>query len=356
MKEGKLERLCYLTVVIIGGALILFLFFRHVFGVILPFLIAWAMAFATRPVAEAVAKGRERVKRVLRAILALLFSLLVIGVIFLICFVLCSELWRLLSGLGEGDALRDFFEKLLGGGLFGGIFDTLGERVADVFYELLISLATRLGSIVTSWVGAVPKILLFIVITVISSVYFALDLERVNATVKKILPKAVSAWLSDLRRGAFRTGVRYLRSYLILMMLTFIIMLVGLMLLGRPYAVLLAFVIAIADVLPVIGVGSILIPWGIYEIAFGTSGVGIGLIILMVVYELLRQFLEPKIIGKSLGVHPLLTLVTLYVGYSLFGFVGLLLVPVVSVVANVILEKKNAAEVGEGEVSEHNGA
>ncbi|MBR7117666.1 MAG: AI-2E family transporter [Clostridia bacterium] len=356
MQNGKLERLCCLTVVIIGGALILFLFFKHLFGVILPFLIAWAMAFATRPVAEALARGSKRGKRILRAILALLFSLLVIGVIFLICFVLCSELWRLLSGLGEGDALRDFFDKLLGGGLFGGIFDKLGERVADVFYELLISLAAKLGSVVTSWVGAVPKILLFILITVIASVYFALDLERVNGAVKKILPEAVYGWLSELKRGAFRTGVRYLRSYLILMMLTFIIMLVGLMLLGRPYAVLLAFIIAIADVLPVIGVGSILIPWGIYEIAFGADGIGIGLIILMAVYELIRQFLEPKIVGKNLGVHPLLTLVTLYVGYSLFGFVGLLLVPVVSVIVNVTLEKKNSAEVGKREVSEHNGA
>ena len=352
MEERKIRIAAYIVALIIGGGALLFLFFKHLFLVVLPFLLAWALAFAVRPIAESIGKKIKIPKRVLRAILAVLISLTVIGIVGLLVWAISAELWRLLSGLGSGNALRELVDRITSAGIINKFFDTFGDRLGDVFYELLISVATALGKAITSWVGAVPKILLFILITVIASVYFALDLEGVNLAVSRIAPPSVYRFLKGIKNGAFSVGVRYLRSYLILMLMTFVIMLVGLLVLGRPYALLLAFVISALDVLPVIGVGTVLIPWGLYELAFGEVSVGIGLIILFFAYELIRQLAEPKIIGKHLGIHPLLSLLMLYVGYSLFGIVGILFVPAAVVLINVTLSKNDTAEVEEGTVTE----
>ena len=93
---------------------------------------------------------------------------------------------------------------------------------------------------------------------------------------------------------------------------------------------------ALLDALPLIGVGTLLVPWSIYQFIFGDVRVGVGLLVLFGVHEILRQITEPKIIGKSLGIHPVLSLILLYVGYSIFGFFGLLLIPIAAVVVNTI--------------------
>jgi predicted PurR-regulated permease PerM len=94
-----------------------------------------------------------------------------------------------------------------------------------------------------------------------------------------------------------------------------------------PYAVLLAAFIALLDLLPIIGVGTLLIPWGIIAAATGNLALGVGLLALHAVIILIRQFLEPKLLGKQLGMHPLLALLATYAGLKLFGFWGLMLLP-----------------------------
>jgi predicted PurR-regulated permease PerM len=330
---------------ILGGGALIYLFFRYLFLLVLPFLIAWGIAFMTRGIADRINKKTGFPRRALRVILALLTSLSLIGAVSLVTWLLAAELWRLLSGFGDGAGIRGLIERITDGGMFGSIFDAFGDRIADVFYEFAVSIASSLGQIVSGWLGAVPKIFLFILVTVIASAYFASDLDRINAFITRLLPKRVISWLSFFRRGFFCAGVGYVRSYLTLMALTFGIMLVGLMILGEEYSLLLAFIIAFADLLPVIGVGTVLIPWSIYEIAVGNNSRGVGLLVLFGVYEIVRQLLEPKIVGKSLGVHPLLSLVLIYLAYSLFGFGGILIVPIAIVLIKIWFGKKYSAEV-----------
>lgn len=356
MDERRIRLGAYITVLVLGIGAALYLFFKHVALALLPFLIAWAVAFATRPASEAISKKIKIPKRALRGIFAALAAVGFIGAVCLLVWALASELWRLLGGLGDGEVLRELVDGISSLGIIGELFNSFGDRLADVFYELLVSVATSLGGAVTGMLGAVPKLLLFIIITVIASVYFALDLEKINAAAFSLLPSGVCRWLSNFRRGFFKIGLKYLRSYLLLMLLTFAIMLVGLLILGRPYALLLAFVIAALDILPVLGVGTVLLPWGIYELALGDSRIGIGLFILFAVYELLRQLAEPRILGRQLGVHPILTLLLVYVCYTVFGFAGILLVPITVVLANVTLSKNNSAKVGESTASEHDRA
>ena len=131
--------------------------------------------------------------------------------------------------------------------------------------------------------------------------------------------------------GFFSVFLKYMRSYLLLLVITFAEMAVGLFLIRAPYPLVMALIIAALDLLPVIGVGVVLIPWGVWSFAVGKTPFGIGLLVLFAFHTVFRQIIEPKIVGKNLGVHPLLTLLFIYVGYSVFGIAGLLLVPVLTV-------------------------
>ena len=115
---------------------------------------------------------------------------------------------------------------------------------------------------------------------------------------------------------------------------------------GVKYAVLFAFIVALLDALPLIGVGTVLVPWSIYQLMFGNVRLGIGLIILFVAHEVIRQFIEPKIVGKNLGIHPVLSLILLYSGYILFGFYGLIFIPLLSVIIDILLNKNDTSKVG----------
>ena len=88
-----------------------------------------------------------------------------------------------------------------------------------------------------------------------------------------------------------------------------------------------------------------LVPWSILSFLMGNAARGVGLLVLLGAHEIMRQIAEPRILGKSLGVHPLVTLMLLYAGYSLFGFIGLLLVPAIGVLLSALFNKKNTTEV-----------
>lgn len=124
------------------------------------------------------------------------------------------------------------------------------------------------------------------------------------------------------------------------------ILLIGFLILRIKNALFIALFVSVLDILPIIGVGTLLIPWGIFEIAIGNKFVGIGLIILFLVNAIIRQFLEPKIIGKSLNIHPIVTLIMIYVGYSLFGIMGLVILPAIAVLLSIVLGGNKTAEIG----------
>lgn len=350
----SIRRAAYVTVTVIGGGIILFFFFKHLFGLVLPFLIAWAVAFLT---ASPAAWLHEKTRLPIALLRTVVSVLLVLGLLFAfgaVIYLLGYELVLLLGSLGEGDIVGSILD-LFGTGVIGDALAALGDTVGDVFRDLFVSLATAIGGRLSGVVTAVPLILLFVLVTVIATVYFSIDLDRVNRSVARILPRPVYDVAVRFKRELFTAAGGYVRSYLCLMLITFVIILVGLLILRRPYALLLAVVIAILDLLPVIGVGTILIPWGAFEIFLGDSAVGIGLLILFALHELIRQLVEPRLVSRHLGVHPILTLMLIYIGCSLFGFIGILLVPIASVLINIFVCKVDSTEVDERTVSKGDG-
>ena len=152
------------------------------------------------------------------------------------------------------------------------------------------------------------------------------------------LMEFISQMIKDTGKGL----KGYLKSQLILMGITFVILIIGLMVLKVPYFILIAIAISIVDVLPILGSGIIIVPWSIISFILGSSYLGKGLAIIYIILIITRQVLEPKIMGKEIGVRPLYTFLATIIGSLILGPIGLIIGPLIAVaVSSVIRTKKN---------------
>lgn len=138
-------------------------------------------------------------------------------------------------------------------------------------------------------------------------------------------------------------GVKgYLKSRLIIMGLVFGMLSIGFLIIEAPMPYLIAFVIALVDIVPLFGAGIIMIPWGIISYFWGNREIGIGVLVLYVVITILKQLIEPKVLGDQIGIRPLYTFIATILGSVIFGPIGLILGPILAVVINSIIKGKNA--------------
>ena len=347
----KKERLEYFVLILIGiclGGVLLLVGVRYVLPVLLPFLIAWAVAFAVRRPSKRISERLKISERVVRPVFAMLSAAALLFLLVITVKRLVSLIWTTLGEIGEGNnPIYDFLYALEDGRftLFGKYMPKeLADKMSDALGELISSALSRLADAITSFAGAVPKGILFVIITFIAIIYFAIDLEKINTRVRRILPKPASERLSSIKERVFHLGVRCLRSYAIIFAITFSLMLVGFLILGIRGAFTISIVVAFLDLLPVIGVGTVLVPWSIFGFVTGNHFIGIGMLVLFLVNTVVREILEPRILGKNLGIHPILSLLLIYAGYALFGFFGLLLAPVAAGVIGIFSKREQIKE------------
>ena len=355
MKEIRWERAASVLICFLLGAMAVYLTFRYVLLLLLPFLLAYAVSCFIRPIANKFA-SRTRLPR---GVCAVLLLLLVFGFggwgLWAGSVCLITELGNFLERILSGDGLLNAMDSLmLWVERIGARFDFFSKEAGDTqaFYNavvqmignLLSSIAARLPELAANLFSALPSVLLFLVVSVVACFYFCTDGTQITHHLLSLMPQK---WQKELPKigNAVRDIVRkYIKAYGILLALTFALLLIGFWILRVEYAFLLAFLIALADLLPVIGVGTILIPWGIVMLLQKHFYLGFGLLILYLVISIIRQVAEPKVLGKSLGLHPLLTLFATYVGFSLFGLPGMILAPIVALITKRLLSSQIKTE------------
>ncbi len=345
MKE-RLEYYAHLTVCAVGALLASYLVIKYVLSIILPFVIAWCVAEGVKPIAKLISRRTVFRERWVSAALCVIIVICILAALVGGVSYALSEAWSLLRALASSGEIENILDKLLS--VFPeGDGGELGKYAKDALESALSGLLSSVGGAVSSLAGGLPRVLLFVLVTVAAAFYFSLDIERINKFFLDIMPKSLHGWLFKNKRNITGSFLKYLRAYAFLMLITAAEMLVGFLVIGIDYAVLLAIVVSILDALPLIGVGVILVPMAIYNFLIGESSRAVGILILFLIHTVLRQVTEPRIIGKNLGIHPIVSLSLVYFGYRLFGAVGLLLVPVFSVLINAILNKDDAPEVTE---------
>ncbi|PLT33711.1 sporulation integral membrane protein YtvI [Bacillus sp. V5-8f] len=181
-------------------------------------------------------------------------------------------------------------------------------------------------------VAIVPGFLIEFLIYLIALFLFCLEFPRIKRKVRNFLQESTYQKLSLVFEDLNKAGIGFLRAQLFLSLITFTMAYIGLWILNVPYTLLLSILIVVVDILPILGTGSVLVPWAIVAMLQGNQHLGIGLIIMFIVITIIRRIVEPKVYSASLGLTPLAALVSLYLGFKILGFVGLFLGPALVII------------------------
>ena len=322
---------------IIAG--ITYLIFRYLLNLLLPFVIALLVAWLLRPLGRFYRQRAPKLASALIVVTVLLFYLL-LGVLAMLLLV------DLLTGLAQYlGKLPELYTQTIEPGLrnlYANARDLAARfdpSVADVVNMVLPQVISSVGGAVTNFsvtavgkltglVTALPSVLISALIAVIASFFTAVSYDSMKAFLQRNLPAKFTETAGYAIRS-FRNIIRqYGKSYLLVMLITFGELTLGLLIIGVRRAILLAALIAIFDIFPVVGAGAILLPWAVISLIQGKTLQALGLLILYVVILVVRQFLEPKVVGKQVGLPPLVTLACMFVGTSLFGAWGLFGLPI----------------------------
>lgn len=136
----------------------------------------------------------------------------------------------------------------------------------------------------------------------------------------------------------------YFKARVIIMLIVFGILSLGFLIIGTPVPYLLAFIIALLDIIPLLGAGIVIVPWGVISYIWGNKEIGVGVLVLYVVLTISKQFIEPKVLGDQIGIRPIYTFIATIAGSLIFGPLGLVLGPILAVIVNSVLKTKKAWE------------
>lgn len=312
----------------------------------LPFIFGWLISVIIEPMVILLHK-KLRLYRGFSSFISVIAFLVIGGLLISsIGGLAISELTKLSDKLPDISEKTNEFITYLDRNfqsLFINISPSLTSSISDTLYSILNSLTKYVGVLATStinFVTAIPNFLLFIVFTLLSAFFISKDKEKIYRFIGARVPsklynsKKVKVLKEDLLFALFG----YIRAQLILMTITFTESAIGLSLIGANYAILIALIISFVDALPVLGSGSIYIPWIIIKLIDKDYNTAVFLLILYLTVTIVRQTLEPKILSSQIGLYPLVTLMSIYIGIRIFGFIGIILGPII-VITILALQK-----------------
>ncbi len=318
---------------------IIFLLARYALGVLMLFLIAFVISLLLKP-AVAFLHDRLKLPRGITgvALVVVFYSLvgLLITVLGVQLFSAAKSFFLTLPSLYTNGIVPWMSNAFASLQEFAGHLDpeataaynVVAENVTKSLGDAVVNVSKSVVGWVTSSTLKAPKLLLNMLIMVISTIFLTVDFPKIHAFVMRQLSERWRTLLHNARVQLGRTLWSYVRSYAMILIITFSEIFIGLSIIGVDNAAGIAVAIAIFDILPVVGSGLVLLPWTIYTLISGHLTTGIGLAVLYVVVIVVRQIMEPKIVGDRVGLHPIVTLLSMVLGTYLFGGIGLLGLPI----------------------------
>lgn len=348
-----------------------YLFFKYFFGMFFPFIFALFIAIAVQKPADFIV-SKTKLKKGFTATAMVLLLYVAIGVVI---FFLGAKLV---------DAFKNFFVFLTAKisdfpALVGEIkawtlntlsilpdkleakilpsvslwFDTVGDKSASEFASSVFDSASgeegfSISAFTTPLVGIwstakrIPSVFVATIIAILSSCFMAADYDWISSFIKNQLSDKNKHRLSVSKRVVFTSLGKLIRSYVIIIMITGTEVFIGLNVLslldlykgGNIFVI--SIIVALLDILPVLGTGTVMIPWAIYSLITGRTALAIGLFIVYAIIYVVRQVIEPKIVGGTVGLPSFLTLMGMYIGSQLFGFIGIFLLPILMIIVKLL--------------------
>lgn len=325
---------------------------RFLLPIAMPFLLAALLAFAAEPLVQGLRKLLHLPRGLAAGIGVTVALLLTVLLLLALCALLVRELGALAGVLPDLESATvsglDSLELWLlsmAQKAPGGISPILVHGVEGMFSSgsaVLDGITSRLLNLATSVLKALPDSALGLGTWVLATFMLSARLPKIRAWTRDHLPKAWHEKYAPYLQTLKKTVSGWLIAQAKLVGVTFCILTVGFLLLQITHPILWAAATCLVDILPVLGTGTVLIPWSIVCFLQGDSLRGIGLLAIYAVVSLLRSVLEPRLVGKQLGLDPLITLLAIYAGYHLWGLPGMLIAPVLAVAAaQVFAQTKN---------------
>lgn len=336
---------------------IVYCFFKYLFWVTAPFLLSFFFAvILQRPIRWMDKRTKKKHHTFMSIIVVIIFLIILVGPVAGILAACINEIAGFVKYITEQlndlpTFLATLENELLNFLHFlpGSIYNNVSESITNFFTNLIndfdlstigIDMQAIKNGVASGISGAVnvvknvPSVLIAIVIGIIALIFFTKDYNYIVRFIQKQFPESKKNLLVEIKQVFSKTVLKMIRAYGLIMLITFFELFVGfsiLTLLGimdNHYYAVIAVGIAVFDILPVAGSGGILIPWAVVSLIMGNYQQAIGLMVVYIVISVIRQYIEPKIVGDSLGVHPIVTLMGLYFGLKLFGFLGMFIVPI----------------------------
>lgn len=327
-----------IVIPLLGLCLVIFLGPRllHFF---MPFVVGWILALLANPLVRFLERRVKLVRRHGSMLIIIAALAIVIGLFYGAGLLVYREMGSFLAdapeiyqsviaeienALQNGRKLAEYFPQNLQPPLLAfsdnldGLFGKLVSRAAEPTVQIA-------GHVAKS----IPNLLVNMVIIILSSYLFLADRESIMRWLKEHLPAFVFRYIEYMKRDAKGVIGGYFLAQFRIMCVVALILAAGFLVLGVRYGVLLAFLTAILDFLPIFGTGTVLFPWAVVKLFAGEYAYATGLILLYILTQVVRQIIQPKIVGESMGLPPLMTLFLLYLGFKLRGLTGMILaVPV----------------------------
>ena len=342
----KLYFILYIVLVLI----VVYLLFK--LGIFLfPFTLALFFSILTQPFSRFLQKKLKFSQKIATIVSIVLFLVIFLAFISLSALRLSGEIYKLSINLNKYS--KDF--QSLWNHTIDRVYSLLGyfpegfdEQVKSSINGFIRMGTSKLGSFINSlinFITSIPTIILYICITILSTFFISLDKKKIMTFLEQQFPETWIKKVYNIKREMFNVLGSYIRAQIILMTICFFELLISFNLLSflkfnLPYPLIFSIIICIIDALPILGAGAVLLPWSL--ISFATGDIKLGLALLGIYFLVLsvRQMLEPKLISQNLGVHPLVTLISMYSGFKFFGVIGFLIGPVVMIILKNVFSRE----------------
>ncbi len=336
----------------IAAALFLFPLFVKVFA---PFIAAFFIAAASQGMVKFLERKFKINRGISSAALVTFIVASVTGLLGIVLFQLFSQAKNLIINLPDTISafrtqLSIWFER------FNGFKLSLSPETAQIIdstlsqlWEYTATLSGKTTSVVIdgakNFATALPGILVFLVMFILGTFFFTKDYLLVINFFKELFPDKVIQFTTKIKNMFLHAFSSYVKAQLILMLLTAFLVTMGLWIVGKDYPLLWGIVCGTVDALPLLGTAVILIPWALVSLIFGDIYSFSALLIIQILVFVIRQLAEPKVISRQIGIHPIITLVSIYVGLKFFGITGAVFAPIVALLAvNFYISYKENAD------------
>ena len=340
MAHGKKDTTKKILIFLCVAAVLCIAYFAvpKAIAIFLPFILAYVLSLAISPLVNLLNKKLKIPKRLAAGIstLAVVFT-----IVFLIYYVSFRLVLYVQQAADNWDAIRAYWTDV-GNRIYESInsmyskatpdfqvyIDRAYAAMLDEIQKLVAPVANALISFATGFAMRLPSALIFTIVMFLATYFMAAESDLISNIAKKFFGSSAIDKAHKIYKDMIRALGGYVKAQLLIMSIVCVPLMIGMYLAGVSHFILVAVFIAVFDALPVFGSGAVLFPWACYGLITGEYHVSVIMMVLYFVIVITRQILEPKIVGKHIGVPPIFTLMSMYCGLKLFGIIGMILGPV----------------------------